>query len=282
MKIKCVLLLFVVSFSNYLMGLENHINLIEQAPKDFLLFSVPKSGTHLMFKCLKILIDFSPVDWSKEPFWDDFPDHESFAANLLRWKKNNCFLSSHPCSLYDGDQVVKFSIENKNYQKILIVRDLRDAIISFAYGFLEECQDEAGVDLKDFDSRLDYVLMSLPDSYANYFLEESIQGAIELAKQENVFVIHFEDLIGEKGGGNDENQREVIKNLCTILGIIETSDLFEKVKDELFGNHKGPNVSVTFRNGQVGVWKEYFKPHHLQLFYDKWGNYQQALGYSLE
>lgn len=282
MKIRSVFLLFAVFYSNALMAFDNHKNTNEQSPNNFFLFSVPKSGTHLMFKCLKILTDFSPVDWTKEIFWDDFPDHETFEENLVRWKQSKYYLSSHPCSLYDGDQVIKFSLENKNHQNLLIVRDLRDAIVSFTYGFAEECQEESGIDLNDFDSRLEYVLMSHHDSYANYFLEESIKGAVELIKQENVFVIRFEQLVGERGGGDDDVQCEVIKNLCAFLGIVETDGLLNKIKDELYGNQNGPGLSLTFRNGQVGVWKNYFKPHHLQLFYEKWAMYQEALGYSVE
>ena len=96
----------------------------------------------------------------------------------------------------------------------------------------------------------------------------------------NTFVIRFEDLIGEKGQGNEEKQRETISFIASLLNIHLTPDRLDWVVDHLFGI---PNdrVSWTFRSGQIGDWEEYFQPHHRTLFNQCWGAYLQALGYPL-
>ena len=67
--------------------------------------------------------------------------------------------------------------------------------------------------------------------------------------ESNCLLIHFEDLIGEKGGGSQEQQENVVKNLAEYLDI-ELDDNIDKV------NQIYNPSSRTFRIGKIDSWKD--------------------------
>ena len=68
-------------------------------------------------------------------------------------------------------------------------------------------------------------------------------------EDKQALVIKFEDLIGEKGGGEDDLQKRTLLSLCNHLGA--PIDKVGYVQSNLFGD-----TGRTFRKGEINSWKE--------------------------
>lgn len=92
----------------------------------------------------------------------------------------------------------------------------------------------------------------------------------------NTLVVRFEDLVGEKGGGSDERQLEVITRIANFIGV-EGADI-QSIQRSLFGG------THTFRNGSIDRWASDFDSALLskisrELSGETW---MEQLGYSFE
>jgi len=81
----------------------------------------------------------------------------------------------------------------------------------------------------------------------------------------NAVHLRFEDLVGERGGGSNEKQSESIEVFCNALGVPITEEELGYLTENLWGVEK-KRISTTFRKGEIGSWKKYFKPMHIKSF----------------
>ncbi len=88
-------------------------------------------------------------------------------------------------------------------------------------------------------------------------------------KHPNAFVVKFEDLCGEKGGGSKIKQAETITNICRHLSISLTKEKLDYIVENLWGD--SVYHSRTFRKGKRGAWKEAFLPIHKESFKKRMG-----------
>lgn len=97
----------------------------------------------------------------------------------------------------------------------------------------------------------------------------------------DIHKIRFEDIVGAKGGGSEQRQKKVIHDLADYLNIVITQDGLQKICDSLFGN-PSPNEDrfyTTFREGQIGSWRQYFSEKHKKLFKEIAGDVLIRWGY---
>lgn len=87
----------------------------------------------------------------------------------------------------------------------------------------------------------------------------------------NVLKTRFEDLVGERGGGNHEAQIETIQRILDFLEINANAD---QIAGKVFDVD-----SKTFHKGRIGRWKDVFKPHHVSLFDRLYGDVLRDYGY---
>lgn len=73
-------------------------------------------------------------------------------------------------------------------------------------------------------------------------------------ESKQALVVRFEDLIGEKGGGNDATQKATIRRIVEFIGLSgEFRDHdFRAIQEKLFGG------TPTFRQGRIDNWRESF------------------------
>jgi hypothetical protein len=232
----------------------------------FLGVSIPKSGTHLLIKLLNILTDGKPIG-----SWNGTLSQDQFALRLLNLEGTRLYSFSHA----NEPHYLEFAKNQPEIPKIIQIRDLRDALVSAVFHFDSKFEK---LGLTSFDEKLTSVITS-KEIYTTW-IKNNVQFALQWMAMPNAFVVRFEDLVGNKGQGNDEKQRETILSIATLLHIHVRTDWLDSITDHLFGEPNDP-VSRTFRRGQIGTWKEYFQPSHKWLFNQYWGEYQQALGYPL-
>lgn len=242
--------------------------------RDFYLATVPKSGSHLIIKLIVMMTGRYPNGLHDlHPLYPHISD-DDFEKALLRYKNENHFAFNHTGKY--GDFFSRFSEKHPEYLRILMIRDLRDILVSYTYHISKSL--EAAFGPLSFDEKLRLVL-DLENSSVSREFERDVCVALEWMDRPDVLVYRFEDIVGPAGKGSLDRQEKVVKRLAADLGVDLTEELMEKIERDLFGKDSGPSVAGTFRSGQIGGWSSYFLPEHMHLFEKHWGAYQSAFGY---
>jgi len=231
----------------------------------FIVLTPPKCGTHLLTKVIELIVKkrthqkSSPVNNA----------YEMYKAMQVVENKN-MFFSNHHVTF----EILRM-LKKKNYKIITILRDPRDQLISRINWCLEGkwppipignlskeeqinafiCGDKFG--FQAFEQAFDSVF--------KWFLIESLSPSL-------LYVAHFENLVGPRGGGTVESQILEITNIASHIGVVITPQEAYDIASKAFGN------SPTFRKGQIGVWKTQFtelnkknyKIHYGEILID-WG-----------
>ena len=92
--------------------------------------------------------------------------------------------------------------------------------------------------------------------------------------QKNVLVCKFEELIGEKGGGQQGDQEKLLKDLTHFLGLTVKNHQIKTIANSIFSPR-----SSTFNKGTIGGWKNIFSEAHQQLFMDAGKEIMDLYGY---
>lgn len=87
-------------------------------------------------------------------------------------------------------------------------------------------------------------------------------------------LVRFENLIGSSGRGEDETQRQTVRELVTYLALDPTETLIDHVC-----NHIYDPQSPTFRTGQINSWREELPPAQITLLNQNFDPLLQQLGY---
>lgn len=256
---------------------------------DFYVLTIPKSGTHLLIKCIELLSTkkfnngMHVLSLGAFYFNGDRADKNTtlaeFTKQILDLKRTNVFPISH---FHLGPLLNQFLITHPEYATIINIRDLRDTCVSAAFFMKEQITQEIGS--SNFDDHLMYIITMkhIVPSQKILNIYRNAEEAVLWYHRENVIVCRFEDLVGEKGGGTRFQQEEQIKMLNRFIGKPLKEKLIQYIGDILFGKEFKPDVSGTFREGQIGSWKKYFKPEHIAAFKEHMGHLQLALGYELD
>lgn len=238
-----------------------------EGQKPFFLLTVPKAGTGLINKLMRILTGKATCDAPNKKF-----KPQIFLADI---QDITCYLNDHQ---YPFRHFIPFNhlyVEihelYPEIQPILHIRDLRDVCIALAYSHKTSLDNKLGSDAS-IDDRLMNVILH-PDELGLHDCKRNAECAVEWMNQPGVIITRFEELVGERGGGSDAIQTKAIKALANALNIQITTKQWEAIENDLFGGNK------TFRKGQIGEWKEYFTEEHKIAFKTNLGTYLIKMGY---
>ncbi|MGE0198071.1 MAG: sulfotransferase domain-containing protein [Simkaniaceae bacterium] len=248
-KIGCLLLLTIGVFGGY----------EEAYAQGFLVLTIRKGGSNLLNRCIELL---------GKPY---------------------------PYYLHFSSPNVDYLYFHKGLKIISIMRDPRDVVVSLLRITETYFEGKSGaeVDQEMFvwtgrkgvtQGMVDYwngstydekLLISMDPSWPLIFsgFRWEYDKLKIFSHRSNFCLIRFEDLVGEKGGGSAEAQREAIIQIAAFLEIPLTEEKIRYVVDNLYG------TSWTFRKGQVGSWKEHFKPQHVERFVEELGDILIDWGY---
>lgn len=241
----------------------------EQSPHNKVLFvSIPKAGTHLLWKAIE-RITHIPISWIG-------------LSNIERFYPERDLLSTGPITgihlCPEADRVRKGFFDR--YNKILIIRDPRDVMVSFMHHLIN---GNIWKGCPEFDYET-FVSLS-PDGQLRETLlfpgvclspKSCFSLAVEWMKDPTVLVCRFEDLVGERGGGSAEKQKETLRKLAEHLGYYLTQEEIAAVSEQLYGG------TWTYRKGQIGAWKEAFSEENKELFKQILGQAVIDLGYATD
>jgi len=226
----------------------------------YLFLTIPKSGSHAVGKIFQLFVEMG----------HHLPQH---LGGHLYHPKNGIYPQIKP---YAGCT-----------KKLILIRDFRDILVSAVFWFDKTLSENyMWKSIPTFDQKLMALIDgSLPEGTLN-FLSANLKNLEMFTDPTSVHyseyhIIKFENVIGEKGGGDSEAQAIEINNIAEFLGLHLTGNEIEYVAENLFGLREVDKVGVqTFRSGQIGDWKKYFKPHHIRAFNKKFGREMKRWGYA--
>lgn len=251
---------------------------------DFYLVTIPKSGSHLMHKLMRMLLEAHPMDPSI-PHYDHytFPadiseiPESTFAQAILKIKN---FKTYYPSSHTNFTKCyLQFSKTHPNYTPIVLIRDLRDVLVSCVYFQWAEIEREIGP--TSFDQKLSFLIHLGHSPTQNKILNiyRYAEEALQWMDDPNTVLIRFEELVGSEGGGTGDLQKKAISIVAGALEVPLDSKQLRDICYELFGADRGPPMLTTFRQGKIGSWKDCFSNENLHDFNQKWGQFQLSFGY---
>ena len=244
-----------------------------RGPKKLILCnSYPKSGTHLLYQIL-----YSIPGLYK---WDDIVSVQALCgvmntASHVRWKvgsaPDSSIVRSH---LMHCDEILAV-LQEFNYKALFIYRDLRDVAVSHArWVTKEERIFLHGIykNYPDFDTQLMSSIKGIPigSPFGSNLSQPDIgtdfsrwQGWVT---DPNVYAVRFEELVGERGGGSEENRLHIVEQ---ILDHLEISLSSSEIKAKFSSKVMNPEESHTFQKGgrgSIGGWRSFFKEKHKEAF----------------
>lgn len=261
--------------------------------------SLPKSGTNLVGKCLELF---------------DYKQLSGFASSQVlsnSWKSKVRRVLWHPSS---HGYIIGIDTPVEVSRRIIDKRLARAGDATFVFGHIGYTTDllyrvqqmgfEPFVMLRDPRAVLnsfvhyavsntrhvlheDFLAMSLEERYLAalrgfYNGKASLQpmavrcNALDpWVNSKDVQLLQFERLVGNKGGGSDEQQRETLEILCDKLDIDKAG--IDRVMTELHG----PGRS-TFRKGQIDSWKEETPAELHDVINEELADILPAWGYAKE
>lgn len=236
----------------------------------FALISVTKSGTHLATHLLTQLTGY--------------PANNHGLQKLANQKQFSWYHPNLPPHVYN-----KLFVKNKKIKKILLVRDLRDVLVSYSnmiqqsgpvQGDITEQEREEVLGLPNDAEKLKWILnheyqYQTADLWG-FYLPNQCKTMSKALKEKNVLLVKFENLVGSKGGGSDELQFQEVKKIAQFINApVHTDDeRLKEIATSLFGQN-----SKTFSKGQIGSWEDFFDEEVTQLFNKKLLSYQKEFDY---
>lgn len=243
--------------------------------------SIPKSGTHLVERCLRLMPGMyhsGRLLTARKGRHRDVQDTEPVLNRL----GTGCFVMAHlPFS-----EERRAILDRLNYRLVLMIRDPRDLVVS-QYIFLGRSLNvRAGKLRTHFRSipseheRLTTTITGIPDTTTICGLPDLLPSIKErfdsylLWRDAGAYETRYENLVGAKGGGTQEKQTEEIKGLATHLDIKLSGEQALRIGSELWSQHAG-----TFRKGMIGDWPNHFTKEHKKIFKEVTGDLLIRLGY---
>lgn len=260
--------------------------------------SIPKSGTHMLMRLLRLLgvpkssLFITPTADSGFPTVERLLRKAStngdkiaigagsfadISRTWLDWRirlvREGAFFGGHCVYTPDIDHL----LSKNRVQMVGIVRDPRDVAVSYANHVKKDKTHflhEGFIALPDDHERLLFSITGGKlDEHTLRPLGETYREFLRWGSKSEALLIRFEDLVGEKGGGQSDVQRNTIERVSEYLNLDMHSDQISSVQKTLFG------VSGTFREGQIGGWERELSREHVTAVQEELGDLLSILGY---
>jgi len=256
-------------------------------PTRLLVTAMPKSGTHLITEAVDHLDEIG-----REPL---LLDHRRPIGHFARSLKRMAFNRYAYGHVGANRQTVRAVLEAR-LSVIVMVRDPRDAIVSHidhAYRLKPSVLREYYASLADDRERLKAAIRGVPpDRYprdaavaeaGGYDMLTGYAGIGTVCRSYlawagiagvRTMFVHYRDLIGEKGGGTRERQRETVARVIEFIGLKYDDARIDRLCDKIY-NPQSP----TFNQGGQGRWRELFDGEIKDLFKKHAGRELIEMGY---
>lgn len=254
--------------------------------------SLPKAGTHLLLKALRLLPGLERIRLHISPdlqhVWPAqngeltvsvgiaSPTQISRAklAQVLEKIPRGTFVTGHLPHNAEASTLFK----DKGMKMVLLMRDPRDVVVSSAryLGGNPEHRLAAVMQHRGFDDRLLTSIVGCPstrDSPPMLDIRTRVESALAWGDEPDCCMVRFEALVGEQGGGDRTRQVQELKKMTDHLELSVPDNWYEATADGLFGG------TGTFRRGQIGSWGSHFSDEHVAAAKPLLDDLLMTLGY---
>lgn len=250
--------------------------------------SIPKAGTNLMIKCLKLLGAKrvgSLISGFMGPFVGNLPRFNKYVT-LLNWRIQKTYARLfdhqigylagivHPSekSRYLVDYLIDMvkpgeylqahvgftdelliNLAEENFRSIVMIRDPRAILLSRLHYISRTKHNKLYGRFRklSFEGKIILLLNGYNcNSYSVQSMPSICNSLSSWIDKESVLLVKFENLIGPKGGGTRGAQLNTIREISEFIGAYQDSNKIESVSEQLFGG------THTFRKGTTDSWKE--------------------------
>ncbi len=250
--------------------------------------SYPKSGTHLLYQIL-----YSLPDTVK---WDNIISVQALCgimntASHIRWKLGSAPDGSIVRSHLMCTDEIKSILAKESCKRFFIYRDLRDVTVSHARWVLKEPRiflHNIYKQLPSFDEQLMSTIQGVPlgtplgSNLSQPNIGQDFSRWLGWLQDAETLAIRFEDLVGERGGGDEDKRIYIISK---ILDHLEINLSQAEIESRFSSEAMDPSESHTFvkgGKGQIGNWKNYFNEQHKEEFKKVAGDLLVRLGYETD
>lgn len=250
---------------------------LHQSSRPVFVQSIPKSGTHLLFECLRGMGYGEPASLDL-PEMNDGPQGGRF-YNLQHLRTTELALPFHHATPLI-DSLAKSVI-------LFIVRDPRDVAVSLAHYLAKQLDYHllaAWMRKRTPDERLRVVLSGefpIPMYVNRHFgfrgtIRDLVNAYADWIRDPlpNVHFVCFEHLVGVAGGGSREKQLQSLWELQLALHVPGSPEEFA---DRVFSKN-----ALTFRKGQIGSFRDEFRPEHERMFRELPQDFMELTGYAID
>jgi hypothetical protein len=234
--------------------------------------SIPKSGTHLLARCLELcpgIID-SGVHINRRT---DINHLRTTLAELPR----SSFATAHLPFTHERAPAIKAC----DVAHVLIIRDPRDVVVSHFHYVVRQENHPLNTYYANLPDRSAQLMTSIRGINVNSTVVgrglESIAERFRLYLQwedHGCHITRFCDLVGPHGGGTTSQQIKAIRRLATHLGIELQENHVDRIAERVYSER-----TTTFRRGIIGDWKNHFGAQHKIAFKEVAGRLLIKLGY---
>lgn len=268
---------------------------------EFVLFTMPKTGTHLVRPLLEYFsVKESASYWAPEvavpknflldkrviekmmtlpgvvqPYWLNQPiPKELFSDALDALNDNYEYLVTHAVFSHEMEDLLK----KRGAIVFFLVRDPRDWIISVINHPPISGVDIYGApagDLKflslDTNQKIDLIIEGTSKYYS---VREVYDKFLAWNHSPICCSLRFEALLGPNGGAySKEEQLKELRKITQALNMDVSDEILIEAFEESFG------TGVIFSKGKAKSWKNYFTDKHKAAFKEKFGSLLVDLGY---
>jgi hypothetical protein len=213
--------------------------------------SVPKSGTNLV---QEILHQFPRLRGRVMKTITSEMSEDALLDKIASIRRGEVM----PAHIFFDEKISRLMCE-RNIKMIFVVRDFRDAMLSHI-NYIDQIDishphHRVFSELKNMDEKIDACLLGVKDKFQSW--PNLVRGFRGWVNSKNVMLVHFEDLIGEYGGGSKEAQRAVVLEMAEFLGL-KLPDV-QKVIQNMYNKN-----GLTFNAPEIGKWKRKFNQHQIE------------------
>lgn len=243
--------------------------------------SMPKSGTHLLATLLDQLEGMRLAGHLVAFDVAVSHDPEKSLKHLdkrIRKLRDSQYIGAHLIR----DPRVEERLRAAPVKMVTILRDPRAVILSGAHYVMEAKQLKGREEALELYPDLPSVLRALVFGHGEpgdpmYFPEigERFAAYAAWAESDTGLTVRFEDLIGGRGGGSDEQQVAEVTKIVEFLGYGAAGDSAQAIAERIFSEDV-----ITFRAGTIDSWRKELPADLVAEIETRCADWMGRLGYA--
>lgn len=241
-------------------GVPNTISQLEPDLQNVLITSLPKAGTNLVERAVVATGKYTRV---VRPTLLDDNYNECKIAKIVQRVPSGKFITAH----IPHSKELGILVDSGRIKVILMVRDPRDVVMSNAYYLAQDKGHRFHKifrDISDLNERVSLLIHG--DKSINLNPIEWTFGRYHSWFGHCHNIIKFEDLIGERGGGDKGKQLTICSEIASTLGYksSQQNEVAKWMVGDVFSSE-----SPTFRSGKIGSWQTSMSKTNRRLIEEK-------------